>query len=127
MEGALLHSFPFPSDTILVSLGYMYRIPRGIYERYPTINVHPGGLPELAGRHPQIRALADLKRESTSVVLHQITSDRYDEGPILLQVEVKITEADRDDPLYFMERTRQIGVHLVAAYLIGKGAELVEL
>ena len=111
-------------NATIVSLGYMKRIGASIYQNYVTVNVHPGTLPLLAGRHPQLRALAKLDRLSTDVVLHRVESDEYDTGEILAQQEVKITEKDRDDPNAFFERTRRIGVYLTAAWLIGQGVEM---
>lgn len=115
-----------PGD-VVVSLGYMKRIPRGVYNEWFTVNVHPGPLDELPGKHPQLRALADLGRTTTRVVLHQIQSDAYDVGEELASIEVAITEEDRDEPPRFLQRTRLIGVHLLAAWLIGQGAEYYEL
>ena len=103
----------------------MKRIPESIWSKCLTVNVHPGILPVFAGRHPQLRALADLKRSYTAVILHSIVSDEYDVGPGLSTTLVDITERDRDDPNAFFERTRLIGVYMVAAFLIGKGANAV--
>jgi len=110
-------------DDILISMGYMKRITPDVYDRFLTLNVHPGGLFEFPGRHPQIRALAELDRKKTFVTLHRIQSEEYDTGEVISQVEVMITEKDRDDPNAFFERTRLIGVYLTAAYLIGQGVE----
>ena len=129
----LVHCHEFTSfddlcnDDILVSMGYMRKIPLHVYSAIYTVNVHPGTLPELAGKHPQLRALAELKRSFTHVILHRVESDNYDQGRVLLRQEVIIRESDRDNPTEFFERTRRIGVYLAAAWLIGQGVGYDEL
>jgi len=117
-----LERFNWAEGDLLVSMGYMKKIPPSVYKNVPTINVHPGWT--YPGKHPQLRALANFSREWTDVTLHRVESDTYDVGEVLARQEVKITEADRDDPNTFFERTRRIGVYLTAAWLIGQGVEM---
>lgn len=106
---------------VYLSLGYMHKIPERIWSQFETYNLHPGTLPDLRGRHPQLRALAD-GREKTHVVLHRVNGE-FDGGEVIQQIEVRIMEADRMDPTQFLERTRRIGIDLCTAFLRGRGFE----
>lgn len=109
-------------DYILL-LGYMHKV-ESLHKNHRVLNLHPGSLPTLRGKDPQLRALASGV-PFTHCTLHEI-GDRIDEGKTVMEVRVNISERDRDDPTSFIKRMKRIGALMCAAYFIGLGVKEVE-
>ena len=117
----LVPVFSPPNDEALVLLlGYMKKVER-LHHKIPTYNLHPGSLPSLKGRDPQLRALAE-RREWTAVTLHTV-NDKIDEGSIVAEIPFRIREEHYDDPTLMMREMKQVGALLCASFFIGQGVE----
>ena len=84
---------PEQADIIVVS-GYSKLIPRKVIESssIATVNIHQSLLPAFRGRHPLNWALINGEAY-TGVTIHHL-SEGFDEGNIVLQKKVKISDKD---------------------------------
>ena len=92
---------PFAIDLVALG-GFMSRIGRALFDRYPVVNIHPALLPRFGGvgmygHHVHEAVLAAGERESGCTV-HFADPD-YDHGPILAQRRVPVLPADTPDTL----------------------------
>ncbi len=88
------------SPDIIFCLGWSHLLPDEVLKIPPkgTIGYHPAALPKNRGRHPIIWALClGLKKTASTYFLITPTAD---EGDILSQVEVVISDADYAQDLY---------------------------
>lgn len=101
---------------VVISLGFMKHIPRTIFENVPTLNVHPGKLPDFKGRDPHIQALR-AKVDYTAVTIHKVIEE-LDSGEVVVEVPVRISSLDYPAQS-FEDRLRHIAVLATAAFLYG--------
>jgi folate-dependent phosphoribosylglycinamide formyltransferase PurN len=101
---------------LVVSLGFMKHIPKEFFRFVPTVNVHPGKLPDFKGRDPHMQALK-ARADWTAVTIHRV-EEELDSGEILVEVPVRITQMDYR-VADFEERLRKIAVYATAAFLNG--------
>ena len=104
---------PRPTDIIVVS-GFSKLIPGRVIKssRVATINIHQSLLPAYKGRHPLNWAI--IKGENfTGVTLHHLNKN-FDEGNIILQKKVKISEKDNIMDIYW--KTVIKGTELLCAF-----------
>lgn len=90
----------FKDIDIIFMQGYHYRIKKDLLknERIKIVNFHQSLLPQYGGRHPLNWAI--LKGEKvTGITFHYIT-DEFDEGDIMLQEKIRISENDNVITLY---------------------------
>ena len=104
---------PQPVDIIVVS-GFSRLIPRKVIKstRVATVNIHQSLLPTYRGRHPLNWAIINGENY-TGVTLHHL-SENFDEGNIILQKKVKISEDDTIMDLYW--KTVEKGRELLGAF-----------
>lgn len=105
---------PLDAD-LLISASYGQKIPTEIIEtaRYGGLNVHPSLLPRWRGADPVPWAI--LSGDTQTGVTIVTLSPRFDEGNIIAQKKLPITDTDSSDPL----RTRLFmkGATLIAQVL----------
>lgn len=109
-----------PATFVIVAYGKI--IPQEILDlsELPALNIHPSKLPVLRGPSPIQTALLE-GFETTAVSLMQLDV-KMDHGPILGQIEVKITP--EDDYISLSEKLSEIGGQLlfknISLYLNGQ-------
>jgi methionyl-tRNA formyltransferase len=91
---------PGQTDLIVVS-GFSRLIPRKVIEsaRVATVNIHQSLLPAYRGRHPLNWAIINGETY-TGVTIHHV-SEGFDEGNVILQKRVKITDNDTVMDIYW--------------------------
>jgi folate-dependent phosphoribosylglycinamide formyltransferase PurN len=100
---------------VVISLGFMKHISRILFGYTPTINVHPGKLPIFKGKDPHLQALK-ARVTQTAVTIHEV-SEEIDSGKILVEVPVRIYQADTPERLE--QRLRLTAVYAVISLLHG--------
>ena len=97
---------PLGIDLIVLG-GFMSRLGRALFERYPVLNVHPALLPRyggagMYGHHVHEAVLAAGDPESGCTV--HFADPEYDHGPILAQRRVPVRSDDT--PVTLAERVQ---------------------
>jgi formyltetrahydrofolate-dependent phosphoribosylglycinamide formyltransferase len=92
---------PFAIDLVALG-GFMSRLGRAFFDRYPVLNVHPALLPRFGGagmygHHVHEAVLAAKERESGCTV--HFADPEYDHGPILAQRRIAVLPLDTPDSL----------------------------
>ena len=84
---------------LIVLAGFLLKFPEHIIEQYPDkiINIHPALLPNYGGKgmygmHIH-RAIVNNKEKETGISIHYV-NEHYDEGGIIFQKNVALTEED---------------------------------
>lgn len=84
---------------MIVLAGFLLKFPDHIIEKYPNkiINIHPALLPNYGGKgmygmHIH-RAIVNNKEKETGISIHYV-NENYDEGAIIFQKNVALTDAD---------------------------------
>ncbi len=84
---------------LIVLAGFLLKFPENIIEQYPNkiINIHPALLPKYGGKgmygmHIH-RAIVNNKEKETGISIHYV-NENYDEGGIIFQQNVLLTEED---------------------------------
>lgn len=84
---------------LIVLAGFLLKFPDTILNEYPNqvINLHPALLPKYGGKgmYGQYvhEAVIANKEEETGITIHYV-NENYDEGTIIFQKSVKLSEAD---------------------------------
>lgn len=93
---------------ILICSGYMKKVPPAIFTRIPTLNIHPADTRRFGGKGMYgdrvHEAVLQAGEPITLPTVHRVTEE-YDEGPILLQREVRVLPTDEVPDL--RERVKQ--------------------
>lgn len=86
--------------TLIVTCAYGQLVPREIlvYPEYGCINVHASLLPKLRGGAPIHRAIINGDKETGITIMHM--NPRLDEGDIISQAKIEITETDTASTLH---------------------------
>ncbi|MEO7976699.1 phosphoribosylglycinamide formyltransferase [Flavobacterium sp.] len=84
---------------LIVLAGFLLKFPEHIIQQYPhkIINIHPALLPNYGGKgmygiHIH-RAIVNNKEKETGISIHYV-NEHYDEGGIIFQQNVALTEND---------------------------------
>ncbi|MDQ6528460.1 phosphoribosylglycinamide formyltransferase [Flavobacterium sp. LHD-85] len=84
---------------LIILAGFLLKFPENIIEQYPNkiINIHPALLPNYGGKgmygmHIH-RAIVNNKEKETGISIHYV-NENYDEGAIIFQANVALTEED---------------------------------
>jgi len=84
---------------LIVLAGFLWKFPEHILKAYPhkVINIHPALLPKyggkgMYGRHVHEAIVANKELE-TGITIHFV-NERYDEGAIIFQAKVSVSEED---------------------------------
>ena len=84
---------------LIVLAGFLLKFPTTILIAYPNqvINLHPALLPKYGGKgmygHHVHDAVVANKEEETGITIHYV-NENYDEGAIIFQKSVKLSEDD---------------------------------
>jgi phosphoribosylglycinamide formyltransferase-1 len=84
---------------LIVLAGFLLKFPTTILSEYPkqVINLHPALLPKYGGKgmygHYVHEAVVANKEEETGITIHYV-NENYDEGAIIFQKSVKLSEND---------------------------------
>ena len=83
---------------LVVLAGFLLQFPIAIIKQFPNIiNIHPALLPKYGGKGMYgmnvHRAVLENKESDTGITIHYVT-ENYDEGAIVFQQKVLVTEED---------------------------------
>ena len=99
LERNVLQKIQEIGPDLIVLAGFLLKFPENIIEQYPDqiINIHPALLPNYGGKgmygmHIH-RAVVDNKEKETGISIHFV-NENYDEGGIIFQKSVALTEED---------------------------------
>lgn len=99
LERNLLQKIQEIDPDMIVLAGFLLKFPDHIIEKYPNkiINIHPALLPNYGGKgmygmHIH-RAIVNNKEKETGISIHYV-NENYDEGAIIFQKNVALTEED---------------------------------
>jgi phosphoribosylglycinamide formyltransferase-1 len=97
-EGVLRMLKEVKTDLIILA-GFLLKFPTTILTEYPdqVINLHPALLPKYGGKgmygHYVHEAVVANREEETGITIHYV-NENYDEGAIIFQKSVKLSEED---------------------------------
>ncbi|CAM3587702.1 phosphoribosylglycinamide formyltransferase [Flavobacterium chungbukense] len=99
LERNVLQKIQEIDPDLIVLAGFLLKFPENIIEVYPNkiINIHPALLPNYGGKgmygmHIH-RAIVNNKEKETGISIHYV-NEHYDEGGIIFQANVALTEED---------------------------------
>jgi phosphoribosylglycinamide formyltransferase-1 len=99
LERNVLQKIQEIDPDLIVLAGFLLKFPENIIELYPNkiINIHPALLPKYGGKgmygmHIH-RAIVNNKEKETGISIHYV-NENYDEGGIIFQQNVLLTEED---------------------------------
>jgi phosphoribosylglycinamide formyltransferase-1 len=99
LERNVLQKIQEIDPDLIVLAGFLLKFPENIIEEYPNkiINIHPALLPKYGGKgmygmHIH-RAIVNNKEKETGISIHYV-NENYDEGGIIFQQNVLLTEED---------------------------------
>ncbi|WP_330443229.1 phosphoribosylglycinamide formyltransferase [Flavobacterium sp. C4GT6] len=82
---------------VIVLAGFLWKFPSNIIAQYPdkVVNIHPALLPKYGGKgmygiHVHT-AVLENKEEESGITIHYV-NDNYDEGNIIFQAKVKVSD-----------------------------------
>ena len=84
---------------LIVLAGFLWLVPENILDGYPQriLNIHPALLPKYGGKGMYgdrvHQAVIENKDNETGITIHWV-NDKYDEGQIIFQEEVKVSPDD---------------------------------
>ena len=86
--------------TLIITCAYGQIVPREllVYPKYGCINVHASLLPKLRGGAPIHRAIIEGHKKTGITIMHM--NPRMDEGDIISQAEIEITDTDTASTLH---------------------------
>jgi len=97
----LQHVDSFQPDLIVLA-GFLLKFPSEIIQEYPNkiINIHPALLPKYGGKGMYgmriHNAVVENKEKETGITIHFV-NENYDEGNIIFQKRVALSETDSSD------------------------------
>jgi phosphoribosylglycinamide formyltransferase-1 len=98
-EGKVLHDIDKIQPDLIVLAGFLLKFPQNIIEAYPgkIINIHPALLPKYGGKgmygmHIH-KSVVENNEKETGITIHYV-NENYDEGNIIFQQKVELTEND---------------------------------
>ena len=87
---------------LIVLVGYLKLIGKRLVNKYTIINTHPSLLPKFGGKGMYgmnvHRAVIEAKENVSGATLHYV-NDKYDEGNIISQTKVEISENETPESL----------------------------
>jgi phosphoribosylglycinamide formyltransferase-1 len=98
-ESEILQKINTLQPDLIVLAGFLLKFPENIIAAYPDkiVNIHPALLPKYGGKgmygmHIH-RAIVENKETETGITIHYV-NENYDEGGIIFQEKVVLTETD---------------------------------
>lgn len=103
-DGTILALLQKHEIDFIVLAGFLRMVPMDIIEKYRhrIVNIHPSLLPKYGGRGMYgmniHRAVIENREKESGITIHQV-SEACDEGDIIFQTNVEITDADTPESL----------------------------
>lgn len=103
-NGALTDALIRQKIDFIVLAGFLLQVPDHLIAAFPDrmVNIHPALLPNYGGKgmygdnvHRAVKASGDTE---TGITIH-LVNERYDDGKIIFQAAVKISEEDSPDQI----------------------------
>jgi len=100
----VLHILEDMNPDLIVLAGFLWLFPSNIIAGFPDriINIHPALLPKFGGKgmygNKVHQAVIDKKEKESGISIHYV-NERYDEGNIIFQATIPITEGDTPESL----------------------------
>ncbi|MBP4140962.1 phosphoribosylglycinamide formyltransferase [Flavobacterium sp. P4023] len=98
-DGEVLQKINVIKPDWIVLAGFLLKFPENIIKVYPNkvVNIHPALLPKYGGKgmygmHIH-KAIVENKEKETGITIHYV-NENYDEGAIVFQQKVLVTEED---------------------------------
>lgn len=101
---ALIHSLEQFNADVIVLAGYLKKIPDAVIKKYKgrILNIHPSLLPKYGGKGfygiKVHQAVVDQNEQESGCTVHLVT-EVYDDGPILGQSKVSLSENETAESL----------------------------
>jgi phosphoribosylglycinamide formyltransferase-1 len=101
---ALIHSLEQFNADVIVLAGYLKKIPDAVIKKYEgrILNIHPSLLPKYGGKGfygiKVHQAVVDHNEQESGCTVHLVT-EVYDDGPILGQSKVSLSENETAESL----------------------------
>lgn len=98
-EDGVLQMLAAAQPDLIVLAGFLWKFPEHILQHYPNkvINIHPALLPKYGGKgmygHHVHQTVVDNKESHTGITIHYV-NEHYDEGAIIFQAQVDLTNED---------------------------------
>lgn len=89
---------------LIVLAGFLWKFPEHIIKEFPNkiINIHPALLPKYGGKGMYgdfvHRAVLENKEPESGISIHYV-NEEYDEGAIIIQRKVSVSESDTSETL----------------------------
>lgn len=102
--GLLLQKLQEEKIDWVILAGFLLKIPEDLIRAFPDhmVNIHPALLPKYGGKgmygslvHEAVKAAGDTE---TGITIH-LVNEQYDEGKIIFQAAVSVTESDTPDTI----------------------------
>ena len=103
-ESKVLQKLNAFQPDLIVLAGFLLKLPESIIESYPNkiINIHPALLPKYGGKGMYgmnvHKAVVENKEKETGISIHFV-NENYDEGNIIFQKTVTLTETDSPESI----------------------------
>jgi phosphoribosylglycinamide formyltransferase-1 len=101
-SGKVLQNLNSFQPDLIVLAGFLLKFPENIIEAYPDqiVNIHPALLPKYGGKgmygmHIH-KAVVENNEKETGITIHYV-NENYDEGNIIFQQTVGLSETDTPD------------------------------
>lgn len=100
----VLHELKRNAIDLIVLAGFLWLVPKNILLGYPQriLNIHPALLPKYGGKGMYgdrvHRAVIENNDKETGITIHWV-NDKYDEGQIIFQEEVKVAPGDTTEAI----------------------------
>lgn len=101
-SGKVLQNINLFQPDLIVLAGFLLKFPENIIEAYPKqiVNIHPALLPKYGGKgmygmHIH-KAVVENNEKETGITIHYV-NENYDEGNIIFQQTVGLSETDKPD------------------------------
>ncbi|WP_395051024.1 phosphoribosylglycinamide formyltransferase [Flavobacterium sp.] len=98
-EGKILQKLNVIQPDLIVLAGFLLKLPKSMIESYlnTIINIHPALLPKYGGKGMYgmnvHKAIVENRERETGITIHFV-NENYDEGNVIFQKTVPLTETD---------------------------------
>ena len=116
-ESEFLDNLKNINPDLIILAGFLWKIPQIIINSFKNkiINIHPSLLPKFGGKgmygHFVHEAVFNSKEKESGITIHYV-NENYDEGQIIRQFKVDLTE--NDTPLDIESKVRNLEIEYFA-------------
>lgn len=108
----------------LLSIGFPYKLPNELIERFEIcLNLHPTLLPKYGGMNSGAYLIQNNEKQTGSTV-HLLTNE-LDQGPILMQSYIPLSKFDTTRSMQYKVYAKEPGLVLDSIHALEKGAEFL--